>query len=319
LDEASAQVLTFVARRVVAERLALVFAVRDSSEGEVTSFSGLPDLRLGGLGETEARELLAAAIRAPLDDAVRDRIVAEARGNPLALLELPQSTLPASQAGGFELPDVRSVPRRIEDSFRLRSGSLPVETQLLLLVAAAEPTGDVGLLWQAASHLGIAREAIAAAEDAGLVEIDARVRFRHPLVRSAVYAAASLPDQRRVHTALAAATDPRLDPDRRAWHRAQAVLGTDEEAAAGLEQTAGRARARGGLAAAAAFMEQASMLTPEPRRRVRRALEAAHAKYEAGAPEAAKTMLAVAEVGPLDALQRAHLELLRAQIAFHQT
>lgn len=319
LDQASAQVLAFVARRLGAERIALVFALRDPTDRDVRAFDGLPEVRLDGLGQTEARALLAAAVGTPLDDMVRDRIVAEARGNPLALLELPKSALPSQLAGGFELPDVLSVPRRVEDSFRQRSGNLPADTQLLLLVAAADPTGDLELLWQAAAHLGIAREMVAPAESAGLVEIDTRVRFRHPLVRSAVYAAATLPDQRRAHSVLAAVTDPQLDPDRRAWHRAQAVLGTDEEAAAELENTAGRARGRGGLAAAAAFMEQAAMLTPETSRRATRALEAAYAKHDAGAPDAAMALLALAEAGPLDALQRARLQLLRAQIAFHLT
>lgn len=319
LDQASAQVLAFVARRLVAEPIALVFALRDPTDRDVRPFLGLPDLRLGGLAQADAQALLATAVGAPLDDRVRDLIVAEARGNPLALLELPQGTLPAHLAGGFELPDVPGVPRRVEDAFRQRSGSLPADTQLLLLVAAADPTGDVALLWRAAAHLGVAGEALAPAEAAGLVEIDTRVRFRHPLVRSAVYAAATPPDQRRAHAALAAVTDPQLDPDRRAWHRAQAVLGADEEAAAELEHTAARARCRGGLAAAAAFMEHAAMLTPEPMRRAARALEAAHAKYDAGAPEAAMALLAVAAAKPLDALQHARLKLLRARIAFHLT
>ncbi len=319
LDEVSAQVLAFVARRLVAERIVLVFALRDPTDRDIRPFVGLPELRLDGLGQTDARTLLAGAVGTPLDDMVRDLIVAEARGNPLALLELPRSALPAHLAGGFELPDVANVPRRVEESFQQRSGDLPADTQLLLLVAAADPTGDVALLWQAAAHLGIARETVAPAETAGLVEIDTRVRFRHPLVRSAIYAAATPPEQRRAHSVLAAVTDPGLDPDRRAWHRAQAVLGTDEEAAAELEHTAGRARGRGGLAAAAAFMEQAAMLTPEPTRRATRALKAAHARYDAGAPEAAMALLAVAEAGSLDALQRTRLELLRAQIAFHLT
>ncbi|WP_219339791.1 ATP-binding protein [Luteimonas salinisoli] len=319
LDQASAQVLAFVARRLVAERIALVFALRDPTDRDVRPFVDLPGLRLDGLGQKDARTLLAAAVGTPLDDVVRDRIVAEARGNPLALLELPKSALPSLLAGGFELPSALSVPRRVQDSFQQRSGSLPVDTQLLLLVAAADPTGDVALLWQAAEHLGIAREALAPAETAGLVEIDTRVQFRHPLVRSAIYTAAAPPDQRRAHRVLAAVTDPGIDPDRRAWHRAQAVLGTDEEAAAELEHTAGRARARGGLTAAAAFMEQAAMLTPEPGRRATRALEAAYARHDAGAPEAAMALLAIAEAGPLDPLQRARLQLLRAQIAFHLT
>ncbi|MFC7641706.1 hypothetical protein ACFQX6_12435 [Streptosporangium lutulentum] len=202
-------------------------------------------MRLDGLGETDARALLTTAVRTPLDDDVRDRIVAEARGNPLALLELSLSVRPAQLAGGFELPDVPDVPRRVEDSFQRRSGTLPDETQLLLLVAAAEPTGDVALLWRAAAELGITREAAAPAETAGLLEIDTRVRFRHPLARSAVYQAAAPPNRRRAHGALAAGTDPQIDPDRRAWHRARAVLGTDEEAAAELERSAARARARG--------------------------------------------------------------------------
>ncbi|WP_324277801.1 AAA family ATPase [Blastococcus brunescens] len=262
LDDASAQVLAFVARRVGAERLALVFAVRDSDEGEALPFSGIPELRLDRLGETDAWALLTAASRVPLDDVVRARIVAEARGNPLALLELPRTAQPAHLAGGFELPDGPDVPRRIEDSFQHRSASLPAPTQLLLLAAAAEPTGEAQLLWRAAEHLGIAREAAAPAEVAGLLEIDARVRFRHPLVRSAVYQAATAPDRRRAHGALAEATDPEVDPDRRAWHRAQAVFGVDEEAAAALERSAGRAQARGGLAAAGAYLQHAAELTP---------------------------------------------------------
>jgi len=214
LDEASAQVLAFVARRVAAERLVLVFALRDATASDVHPFVGLPELRLDGLGETDARALLTAAVRAPLDDRVRDRIVAEARGNPLALLELPRGTPSVQLAGGFQVLDALNVPSRIEDAFRRRSGRLPADTQLLLLVAAAEPTGDPELLWHAAAYLGIAREAAEAAEAAGLLAIDAQVRFRHPLARSAVYQAATLPDRRRAHGALAAATDPQLDPDR---------------------------------------------------------------------------------------------------------
>src|SRR5690606_13196305 len=217
LDQASAQVLAFVARRLVAERIALVFALRDPTDRDVRAFSGLPDLQLEGLGHQDAQALLATAVGAPLDDVVRDRIVAEARGNPLALLELPKSALPARLAGGLAVPGVASVPRRAQDSCQQRAASLPADTQLLLLVAAADPTGDVTLLWQAAAHMGIAREAVAPAETAGLVEIDTRVRFRHPLVRSAVYTAAALADQRRAHAALAAVPDPGRDAARRAW------------------------------------------------------------------------------------------------------
>ncbi len=319
LDEASAQVLAFVARRVGAERLALVFGLRDGDGGDLLPFAGLPELPLEPLGAADARALLSAAVRTPLDEEVRERILAEACGNPLALLELPRTLRPATFAGGFELPGVLGVPHRIEEGFRRRSASLPPETQLLLLVAASEPTGDVALLWRAAARLGLAREAATPAEVAGLLEIGVRVRFRHPLVRSAVYQAATPPDRRRAHGALADATDPKADPDRRAWQRAQAVPGVDEEAAEGLERSAGRARARGGVAAAAAFLQRAAELTPEPALRAKRALDAAQAKHEAGATPAALELLAVAAAGPLDALPRARLGLLRAQIAFDQS
>ncbi|MGD9990337.1 ATP-binding protein [Pseudonocardia sp.] len=317
LDEASAQVLAFVARRLDAERLALIFGVRDSDEGSHRPLVGLPELRLERLGESDARELLGAAVRTPLDEGVRDRILAEAGGNPLALLELPRHTRSEQSAGGFELPDAMSVPRRVEAGFRHRSAGLPPETQLLLLVAAAEPTGSVALLWRAAAHLGLSPEVAAPAEAAGLLEIGARVRFRHPLVRSAVYQAATPPDRRRAHGALAEVTDVRTDPDRCAWHRAQAVFGVDEDAAEGLERSAERARARGGVAAAGAFLQRAAELSATPATRARRALEGAHAKYESAATEASLSLMAVAAAGPLDALQHARLELLRAHVAFH--
>ncbi|WP_241680614.1 ATP-binding protein [Pseudactinotalea suaedae] len=319
LDQASAQILAFVARRLAAERIALVFAMRDHSESETHPLTGLPELHLNRLDDRDAQELLAAAVRIPLDRGVRDRIVAEARGNPLALLELPRSAHLTQLAGGFELPDAVSLPRRIEASFQRRSSGLPAETQLLLVLAAADPTGDAGLLWRAAKQLNILDEAAAVAEAAGLVEIKNRVRFSHPLVRSAVYRAATAPDRRRAHRALAQATDPRLDPDRRAWHGAQAVLGVDEEAAAALVRSAGRAQARGGLAAGAAFLQRAAALTPDPALRAHRALIAAQAKHAAGASHTALELLTIAASGPPDALHGARAELLRAQITFHLT
>lgn len=313
LDQASAQVLAFVARRVAADGLVLLFAVRDPGASSGYGLSGLPEIRLEGLEDADARALLTTAISAPLDRSVRDRIIAEARGNPLALLELPSSL---ELAGGFGLPEPSSIPHRIEDNFQRRSAGLPAQTQQLMLVAASEPTGDASLLWRAAAHLGIDREAAAPAEMARLLEIDTRVRFRHPLVRSAIYRAATAPEHRRAHGALAAATDPEADPDRRAWHRAQSVLGTDEDAAAALERSADRALARGGFCAAAAFLRRATDLTPDPAQRSRRALHAADASHCAGAPEAALSLLEKVDAGQLDALQRARLELLRAQITF---
>ena len=319
LDVASAQVLAFVARRLADLRVAVVFAVRDGGDIDVDAFAGLPELRLGGLPTADARSLLAAAVRTPLDEVVRERIVAEARGNPLALLELSRGAEPGRLAGGFELPDVVEVPRRVEEDLRSRSGGLPAETRLLLLVAAAESTGATELMWRAAGRLGISRDAAAPAESAGLIEIDAQVRFRHPLVRSAIYRTAVPSDRRRVHGALAAVTDPLADPDRRAWHRAQAVLDVDEEVAAELERSGGRARARGGVAAAAAILQRAAELSPEPALRAGRALDAAYAKHDAGASEVASTLLAVAAAGPPDARRRARHDLLRARIALHLT
>jgi DNA-binding CsgD family transcriptional regulator/tetratricopeptide (TPR) repeat protein len=312
LDEASADALAFVARRLGAESVGMLFALREANE----RFSGLPELVIGGLRDIDARELLASAVPGPLDERVRERIVAEARGNPLALLELPRGLSTEELAGGFGLPHALPLIGPIEESFVRRLEELPEESRLLLLVAAAEPVGDPALVWRASERLGVGRAALDPAERAGLLEIGARVRFRHPLVRSAVYQVASLSERQGVHTALAEVTDPRVDPDRRAWHRAQASAGPDEEVATELEQSAGRAERRGGFAAAGAFLERAVGLTLDPALRPKRALAAARAKQLAGAPDAAVRMLQIAEAGPLDDLQRARIELLRAQLAF---
>jgi DNA-binding CsgD family transcriptional regulator/tetratricopeptide (TPR) repeat protein len=314
LDGASGQALGFVARRLVAEPVALVFATRIS--GEERESTGLAELVVEGLRNGDARELLDSVVRGPLDERVRDRIVAETGGNPLALLELPRGLTPAELAGGFGLPDGQTLPGRIEDSFRRRLEALPAATQRLLLIAAADPLGEPLLVWRAAEGLGVGSRATEPAERAGLVEFGARVRFRHPLVRSAIYQAAPLEDRRSVHGALADATDPEVDPDRRAWHRAHATAGRDEEVACELERSADRAQARGGLAAAAAFLERATELTPEPARRAQRALAAAQAKHQAGAFDAALGLLALAEAGPLDELECARADLLRVQVAF---
>jgi DNA-binding CsgD family transcriptional regulator len=249
-----------------------------------------------------------------LDERVRERLVAETHGNPLALLELPRGLTPAELAGGFGLLDAPGLSGRIQDSFRTRLEGLPVETQRLLLVAAADPVGDPVLVWRAAARLGIGVRA--ASDTDGLLTIGGSVTFRHPLVRSSVYRAASAEQRQAVHGALADATDPEVDPDRRAWHRAQATAGLDEDVASELERSAGRAQARGGLAAAAAFLERAAVLTPDPSRRARRALAAAQAKHQAGAFDPALRLVAIAESGPLNELERAQVELLRGQIAF---
>ena len=309
-DRASAQVLAFVARRLGAESLGLVFSAR-VADGELAT---LPKLELKGLPERDARALLDAALTGPVDVRVREQIVAETRGNPLALLELPRSSTPAHLAGGFGLPG--ALPGRIEDSFRSRVDPLPVQARRLLLLAAADPTGDPVLVWRAAGRLGIGTLAAGPAAEAGLAEFGARVQFRHPLVRSAVYQSASIQERQEAHRALADATNRETDPDRRAWHRAQAAAGSDEEVAAELEDSAGRAQARGGLAAAAAFGERAALLTPDPARRADRTLVAAQASLRAGAFGKALELVAMAEAGPLDELQGARADWLRGQVAF---
>ena len=312
LDRASTQALAFVARRLLADSVALVIATREPIE----EFAGRPELLVEGLGNGEARALLGSALRVPLDERVSDRIVAETRGNPLALLELPRGMTSAQLAGGFGVLGVPGLPGRIEDGFRQRGAALPAATRRLLLVAAADPTGDPLLVWRAAARLGIGPEAAAAAEADGLLAIDTRVTFRHPLVRSAVYWAAPLGERRVVHRALAEATNAAADPDRRAWHSAQAAAGPDEEVAFELERLAGRAQARGGLAAAAAFLERSAALTLDPARRAERALAATQAKYQAGAFDVALALLTTSEAGPLDEFQRAQANLLRGQITF---
>jgi DNA-binding CsgD family transcriptional regulator len=317
LDVASAQVLGFVARRLLAESVAILVAARKPTTRN--DFDGLPELVLHGLADEDARILLTSAVPGRLDERVRTRIIAETRGNPLALLDLPRSMSPAQLAGGFELLPATDLSRHLEDHYLQLAGDLPEPTQRLLLLAAAEPTGDATLVWRAAYGLGIEGSSLAPAEDAELVEVGARVRFRHPLVRSALYRAASVSERRAVHRALAEVTDPDSDPDQRAWHRAHAAVGVDEEVAAELERSADRAEARGGAAAAAAFLAHATELTPDSAQRGRRALAAAQAKFDAAASDAALELLATAELAPLDELQRAQLERLRAEITFART
>ena len=312
LDQSSAQVLAFVARRLAAESVVLLFAEREPSQ--IKELAGLPDLRVGGLADAPARELLASVISTPVDDRVRDRILAETRGNPLALLELPREFSSDGFAGGFGLQGDGSLPARIEASFQRRVDQLPSAAQRLLLVAAADPTGDAALLVRSSDEIGVPIFELSAAEADGLLELGAQVTFRHPLLRSAIYRAASPEERHAAHRALAAATDPELDPDRRAWHRAHAVARPDEDVATELERSAERARARGGLAAAAAFLERSAALTPDPPRRARRALEAAFSKQLAGASQEALKLLATAAAGPLDPLDSARLKLLHGQI-----
>jgi DNA-binding CsgD family transcriptional regulator len=318
LDQASAQVLGFVGRRLLAEPIALVFAIRTPHSGDPAPdhLAGLPELRLGGLDDQSARALLATVASGPLDESVRARILEETHGHPLALLELYGGRSPAELAGGFALPDARDLPERIEYRYAARLAELPEDVQRLVLLAAADPVGDPALILRAARLLGLDTGTVnlAAADD--LLRFGAHVRFRHPLVRSAAYRAASADDRRAVHEALAAATDAQTDPDRRAWHRAHAAAGPDEAVARELINSAGRAERRGGVAAAAAFWERAVLLTPDPSERAARALTAAEAKYAAGDFEAAQALLVTAELGPPGDLARARVQRMRAQIAF---
>jgi DNA-binding CsgD family transcriptional regulator len=312
LDRASAQVLGFVARRLVAESVGMVFAVRTPS----SELAGLTELRVEGLHEADARTLLDAALTGPLDARVRDQILAETQGNPLALLELPRGLTTQQLAGGFGFPGAVRLSGGIDESFRQRVGLLPEQTRRLLLIAAAEPVGDPVLVWRAAAKLGIDLGAAAPAVEAGLAEFGTRVRFRHPIVRSVVYGSALPQERQEVHGALAEGTDAQLDPDRRAWHRANAAPGPDEAVAAELERCADRARARGGVAAAVAFLERATMLTLDPARRTERALGAAGANLQAGAFDAVRHMLSLAEAGAITDLQQARIDLLAAGLAF---
>ena len=317
LDRVSAQTLTFVARRLLAERVALVFAVRTSPlpRGD-NPWAALKELVVRGLRDDDARALLDSVVPGRLDERVRDRIVAETRGNPLALLELTRGLTTTELAGGFGRPDTRPLASQIEQSFLRRITSLPDAAQRLLLAAAAEPVGDVPLLRRVAEQLDIGADAAGEAERAGLIEFGAQVRFRHPLVRSAAYRAADPGVRRDVHRALAEATDPEFDSDRRAWHRAHAAVQPDEALAGELERSAARAQSRGGIAAEAAFLRRATELTPDPAVRGTRAVAAAQATFEAGAPDTALDLLAAAEMGPLDEAQSARLMRLRAQIVF---
>jgi DNA-binding NarL/FixJ family response regulator len=312
IDHESAQVFAFVARRLATESVAFALGSRAITD----AIRGLPTLDVSELDHAASVALLQSMLADRIDENVLERVVAEARGNPLALLELPRGLPPSKLYGGFALPVSVPTAGRIEASFRRRLGSLPAPSRRLLLVAAAEPTGDPALVWRAAEQLGIDTSAAEAVADLGLLDINARATFRHPLVRSAVYDAASPQERRDVHRALAAATDPAIDPDRRAWHLAQAASHPDDDVAGELERSAGRAEARGGLAAAAAFLARSAELTVEPAPRASRALIAAEAKRQAGALDDARALAAIAERGPLDETQRAHLDVLRARVSF---
>ncbi len=312
LDRVSAQVLAFVARRLAVESVVMIFAVRHGDDHE---FAALPELEVRGLDESDARVLLDSVLPGPIDPRVRDRIVAETRGNPLALLELPRAWSVTELA---DSDPAETLSSRIEAGFVRRLEALPPDTRLLLLTAAAEPLGDATLLWRAAEALGLGADPATSAIESGLITFGQHIRFRHPLVRSTAYRMASPKDRHSVHRALADVTDPVTSPDRRAWHRAQATALPDAEVAAELESSARRAQGCGGLSAASDFLERSAELTPDPNLRADRTLAAAAAKRSAGALDAALSLLSGVAAGPADALRTAEVERLRGQIAFDQ-
>jgi DNA-binding CsgD family transcriptional regulator len=313
LDDVSGQVLGFVARRLAAESVAMIFAVREWRDHR--PFVGMHEIVIGGLNDADARALLATVVPVRLDERVRDRIIAETGGNPLALLELPRGLSTAELAGGFALPDAGGVAAQIEDVYSKRMRGLPAQTQQLMLLAAADAVGEPTTVWLAAEILGIPVDAAVPAANEELLEIGTRVRFRHPLVRSAAYRSVSPDERRAAHRALAAAIDPETDPERRAWHRAHAAGGPDDEVASELEHCAGVAQTRGGFAAAAALLEWAADLTPGSTARVERRLAAAQAKLQAGAFDAARALLTEAESEAGEEVIRARIELLRGAVA----
>ena len=314
LDPESAVVLGFVARRLYAERVVLLFAAREPA-GQVSALVGLPELVLGGLDEAAALELLASLAPGRVSPVVGARIVAETGGNPLALAEVARELSAAQLAGAEVLPEPLPVGGSLEDAFGRRVRRLPPETRLLLAVAAAEPTGSQALLWRAAGQLGIDPEAAAAADLGGLAEIGSQVEFRHPLVRSVAYYATPLRQRRLIHRALAAAGDG-SEPDRVAWHLGMAAAGPDDSVAARLEQAAGRARDRGGYAATVTFLSRAAELSAGKEQRAGRLLTAAEAALIAGQPVRAGALLEEATPLLADQLARAQVRRLQGTIRF---
>jgi DNA-binding CsgD family transcriptional regulator/tetratricopeptide (TPR) repeat protein len=311
VDPASAQTLAFVARRLSAEPVGVLFATRHPCE-ELTL---LRSLELDGLDGAAARQLLLSAISSPLDEGVRERIIAETRGNPLALLDLPRGLTATRLAGGFGLIEPHAPNGDMEETIARRLGAVSDETRRLLLVASAEPVGDPLLLLRACERLGVSVSALNF-EAGGLLVLGERVTFRDPLVRSAVYRSAAVQERRAIHRALADMTDREVDPDRRAWHLAAAAAGPDETVASELERSADLAQTRGGVGAAAAFFRRAVELSLDPAKQVERALAAAQASLHAGAFDVALGLVATAGARALGDFERARLDLVRARIAF---
>ena len=313
LDDASAEVLAFVARRLESEPLVLLLTCGDPAGGGLR-FNKLPELEVNGLSEADSRELLSRAAGSGLGDEVRDRLVGELEGNPLALLELARELTAAQLSGSSPLPDALPLSARLEETLLRGVRALPSETQSLLLLVAAERSGEPDLLWRAADQLGISQSALGPAES--VLRTGTQIAFRHGLVRAAVYASATEGLRRDAHLALAGAMDPVLDRHRAAWHSARASVGADESIAAELQASAETAMDRGGYPAAGAFLELSAQHTPKASRRATRRLDAVQAQLSAGALDKASTLLTQASADELNELQRAHARRLRASLAF---
>jgi DNA-binding CsgD family transcriptional regulator/tetratricopeptide (TPR) repeat protein len=315
LDMESSEVLAFVARRLIADRIALLFAVREPAERR-TGLTGLPELWIDGLHARDARRLLATVVGGPLAGQVSERIIAETEGNPLAILELTTELTPRELGSASLLPEPLPIGSRLQQRFVAQMRGLPADTQTFLLLAAAESSGDPVVVWRAARQLGLEQDAVAAAEAARLLVVGRQILFRHPLIRSAIYHSASAAERRRIHAALAAASDATIHPSRHAWHRAYAAMEPDEEVAAELAQAGKHAQRRGSHATAAALYSRAAELTPDHGVRADRFVAAARGSLIAGAPDRAQALLDEAMPGLEDPLQRAMAQSLEAGVRF---
>jgi DNA-binding CsgD family transcriptional regulator len=315
LDQASAEVLGFVARRLLADRVGMLFAVQDGEERAVV-LQGLPELMVGGLEERAAHELLAMVACGPVDPRVSERIVAETAGNPLGLVEFGAELTAGERSCAVPLTGQLRIGGRLEELYLSRVRALPADARTLLLVLAADQLGDAAKVWQAAGRLGVGPEALELPAVERLVTGTPSLRFRHPLMRSIVYHGAPSVARWRVHEALAAVSDPVRDPDRRAWHLAQATSGADEDVARELERSAGRARARGGWAGSAVFLERSAELTADRGRKAGRLVAAAEARLMTGETSAARALLDCATPDLLDPVVRARARRLEGEILF---
>jgi DNA-binding CsgD family transcriptional regulator len=307
VDRESLEVLAFWGRRLHADRMALIFGER-SGEESASLLNDFPHLEVGRLDNAAARELLARTRGNVLDRDIAERIVEETQGNPLALIEMAKEVTPEALVGAAAAPQPIPIGRRLEQRYTRQVRFLPADTQMLLLLAAADSSADAAVVWRAASVLGVTPDAVGPAESADLLDTDPEIRYRHPLIRSAVYNGARAADRRAVHSALATATNEEVDPDRRAWHLAAASIGPDEEIAALLERRAGMATRRGSDNAALALLTRAAELSGDRALAGNRQVLAAEAALATGSPRQARALATTARKGLADRYLRARAE-----------